>query len=291
VRAAGWSFVKGTLEGSVPMAELKIKIELNKGRIGVPLERLAKVADEARKFLEMFAKDIELGEGQWIAEHFTNDSVAYDASFIGEASERALRVGHKALRHLTDPKRTPDDLGYGIRRETLFQFGKMASPLPEDDALIIGLYNGKPQPETRILSKKRFLVIERQIVEKTTHYGGLQGVITALFKGSSTIWVHDLSTGAKVVCEFSLSDYGMIWELLKSRDTVVNVEGWITKKPGEVNHLKIETITPAAEYQAGDLEKFFGIDPDFTGEMSTDEYLDDLRGDTTEDYLRRLPDE
>ena len=40
-----------------------------------------------------------------------------------------------------------------------------------------------------------------------------------------------------------------------------------------------------------DLEKFFGIDPNFTGDMSTDEYLDDLRGETTEDYLKRLSDE
>jgi len=273
------------------MAELKIKISLNKGRIGVPLERLAKVADEARKFLEMLAKDIDLGEGQWIAENFTNESVAYDASYIGETSERALTVGHKALKHLTDPKRTSDDLAYGIRRETFFQFGKMASPLPEDDVLLIGIYNGKPEPETRILSKERFFAIERQIIEKTTHYGGLQGIITALFKGSSTIWVHDLSTGAKVVCEFAPSNYERIWELLKSRDAVVNVEGWITKRPGEVNHLKIETISPSAEYQAGDLEKFFGIDPNFTGDMSTGEYLDDLRGETTEDYLKRFSDE
>jgi hypothetical protein len=273
------------------MAELKIKIELNKGRTGVPLERLAKVADEARKFLEMFGDDIDLGEGQWIAENFTNNSVAYDANFIGETTNRALTIAHKALKHLTDPKRTPDDLAYGIRRETFFQFGKMASPLPEDDALIIGLYNGKPDPETRTLSKERFLAIERQIVEKTTHYGGLQGVITALFKGSSTIWVHDLSTGAKVVCEFAADEYEKVWKLLESRDTIVNVEGWITKKPGEVSHLKIATIEPSAEYQAGDLEKFFGIDPNFTGDLSTEEYLDDLRGETTEDYLRRLPDE
>lgn len=32
------------------------------------------------------------------------------------------------------------------------------------------------------------------------------------------------------------------------------------------------------EYQEGDLERFFGIDPDFTGELSTSEYLDGIRG-------------
>lgn len=32
------------------------------------------------------------------------------------------------------------------------------------------------------------------------------------------------------------------------------------------------------EYQDGDLEKFFGIDPDFTGNKSTSEYVDEIRG-------------
>lgn len=32
-----------------------------------------------------------------------------------------------------------------------------------------------------------------------------------------------------------------------------------------------------AEYQEGDLEKFFGIDPDFTGGMSTEDYVDYVR--------------
>ena len=273
------------------MAELKIKLEMNKGRQGVPIKRLIKVADEARKFLEMFAKDVELGDGEWIADRFTNSSVGYDNFFVGEATSRGLAVAQRALRHISDPKRTPDDLKYGLSRDTFFQFGKIASPLPPDDVVFIGLYDDKPEPEMRPLSKERFLEIERQIIERVTHYGGLQGVITALFRGANTIWVHELSTGSKVICSFAPNRYDEIWELLRSRDTVINVEGWITKKPGEDSHLKIETIMQSAEYLEGDLEKFFGIDPNFTGDMSTEEYLDDLRGETTEDYLKRLPDE
>jgi hypothetical protein len=75
------------------------------------------------------------------------------------------------------------------------------------------------------------------------------------------------------------------------KDAVVNVEGWTTHKPGEDSHLKISTITPSAEYQKGDLEKFFGLDADFTGDMPTTDYLDDLRGETTEEYLNTLTDE
>jgi hypothetical protein len=273
------------------MSELKIKLEINKGRKGVPLKRLIKVADETRKFLEMLGKDIGLGEGEWIAERFKNGSAVYDNTFIGETTTAKLHLAQQALEHVTDPRRTPDDLAFGIRRDTFFQFGRMAASLPSDDVLFIGLYGKKKRPQRRILTKERFLEIERAVVERTRHYGGLQGVITALFKGTNTIWVRDLSTGDKFVCSFRTDQYDRVWELFGPRDAVVNVEGWITHKPGEDSHLEIETITPSAEYQEGDLEKFFGIDPDFTGDASTEEYLDDLRGESTEDYLERLIDE
>jgi hypothetical protein len=40
------------------------------------------------------------------------------------------------------------------------------------------------------------------------------------------------------------------------------------------------TQPPAVEaaYQEGDLEKFFGVDPDFTGAESTSDYIDRIRG-------------
>jgi hypothetical protein len=244
------------------MSDLKIKVVLNKGRQGVPIKRLVRVADETRKFLEMFAKDVGLGEGEWIAEHFTNASVGYDGTFIGESNSRTLNLARTALRHITDAKRTPDDLKYGLTRETFYQYGRIASPIPADDVVSIGIYDdGKPEPEMRALSKARFLEIERQIVERLTQYGGVKGVITALFRGVNTIWVHELSSGHKVVCEFEADRYDEIWTLLESKDTVVNVEGWITRKPGDDPRLKIATISPATEYQDGDLEKFLASIP------------------------------
>lgn len=273
------------------MSSVKIKVVLNKGRQGVPIKRLVRVADEARKFLEMFAQDVGLGDGEWIAEHFTNNSVGYDGTFIGETDTRAINNAQQALRHITDPQRTPDDLRYGLTRETFYQYGRIASPIPEGDVVSIGIYSEKPKPEMRDLSRGRYLEIERQIVERLRQYGGVKGIITAVFRVANTIWVHELSTGSKVVCEFEADKYDEIWKLLETRDTVVNVEGWITRKPGDDPRLRISTITEAIEYQDGDLQKFFGLDPDFTGDMTTEEYMDDLRGESTEDYLKRLSNE
>lgn len=268
--------------------QLRLKIELNKGRHGIPIEKLAKVAEEAEKFLGMFAADMNFGETQWIAENFHNGSVEYDVSCVGVASDMALRIGQRALAQLVDPKTTPDDLSFGIRRETFLQFARMASHVDADDAVGIGVYNGKPKPKMHALSKQRYLEIEKQVNQTVVQYGGVQGVITTLFKESNILWIRELSTGERISCKFPVHYYNKIWKLLKAKDAIVNVEGWITHKNGVIDHLKIETIDESPEYLEGDLEKFFGADPNFTGGRSAGEHLDDIRGETAEDYLTHL---
>lgn len=43
------------------------------------------------------------------------------------------------------------------------------------------------------------------------------------------------------------------------------------------SHL-MATFGVLPEYREGDLDKFFGCDPDFTGGLSTEEYIDRIRG-------------
>jgi hypothetical protein len=104
------------------------------------------------------------------------------------------------------------------------------------------------------------------------------------------MWIRELSTGERVSCKFPPSKYNEVIALLKAKDAVVNVEGWITRTNGVIDHLKIETMKEAAEYQEGDIDRFFGSDPHFTGTKSTEDYLEDLRGETTEDYIEHLTD-
>ena len=84
--------------------------------------------------------------------------------------------------------------------------------------------------------------------------------------------------------------YNLIWKALEAKDAVVNAEGWKTIVNGEVKYVNITSINPALEYQDDDLEQFFGCDPNFTGNKSTEDFIDDLRGETTEDYLNHLTD-
>ncbi|MBS1810224.1 MAG: hypothetical protein JST84_18830 [Acidobacteria bacterium] len=258
------------------MSQLKLKIVLNKGREGIQLGKLAKLADEIQKFLELFSNDLRLVEGEWIADDFHNGSVAFAPTYIGKADESLILTGQKALDHITNPKTVADSLRFGLTQNTFLQYAKIALPLTEDDFVTIGVYNGKPRPKIRRLSKQRALEIERQIVQTVRQYGGFQGKITALFKSSNLIWVVDSLTGQKISCHFTPDRYGHIVQLLQARDAIVNVEGWLKIINGQVEYLDIQTIRESPELRPDDLDKFFGCDPSFTGNLSTEEYLDFL---------------
>jgi len=270
------------------MANFRVRIEMNKGRHGVPIHRLAEIAKEAEKFFQMFAADLGLEKGEWIADNFTDGSVGFDTNYVGTAPDLTLRTGQKAFELLTQPSTSPDDLKFGVRKETFLQFARMAAPVDADDFISIGLYNGQPKPPMRELTKKRFIEIEKEIVQTVEQYGGAQGIITAFFKDSNTFWLRELSTGNRISCIFHVKDYKRVWQMLEGKDAIVKVEGWKIVTNGKLEHLKVVTISPAPEYQEGDLDKFFGCDPGFTGDLSTEEYLDDLRGESTEGYIKHL---
>jgi hypothetical protein len=273
------------------MSDLRIKFALNKGRHGIPMHKLAEVSKEAERFFLMLARDVNLGKGEWVADNFKNGSLEFDASYIGDAPPAAVVAGRKAISHLVDRRTTPDDLRYGIRRETFLQFAKIASPLDADESIGIGLYNGHDQPKLKELTKERALEIEKEITQTVEQYGGVQGVITTLFKESNILWIRELSTGERISCAYPIHMYEQVWKLLRAKDAIVTVEGWMTRVNGVIDHLKIQSMHEAAEYQEGDVDKFFGCDPEFTGPVSTEEYLHDLRGETTEEYLEHLADQ
>lgn len=260
------------------MSQLRLKISLNRGRKGIPLRKLANITDETQKFLGLFSNDINLGDGEWIAENFRNGSVIFDMVFVGDVPEPSILQGQRALDHITDLATTADSLGFGLTKGTFHQFAKIALPLEEDDVVSLGIYNGRSHPKIRKLSKERALEIEKQIVQTKVQYSGFQGKISALIKGSNTIWVTDLLNGHRVICRFQPNMYDQIIHLLKKREAIVNIEGWRKIKNDE-ERLEIQSIQEAAEYQEGDIEKFFGCDPNFTNDLDTEEFLAQLRTD------------
>lgn len=265
------------------MSQLRLKIELNKGQDGISLGKFARVAEEIHKFLEMLSQDIKLVGGEWIADNFRNGSLICTENYIGRPDEAIVAVGQKALDHVTDPKTKAASLSYGITKPTFHQYAKIGLALPGNEFITFGVYNGSRQPKRRKLSRQRAITIEKQIVQTVHQYGGFQGRITALFKSSNKLWIEDLLTGRTVSsCTFKPEMYGHVIKALQSRDAIVSVEGWQKITNGEIEEFDIETITLAPSLSDDTLQKFFGCDPGFTGRLTTEDYLEQLRHDEIE---------
>jgi hypothetical protein len=259
------------------MAELKFKVALNKGRDGINLGKFAAIAEKIQKFLDSFSSDIKLEEGKWIAENFRDGCVSFTNYHVGRSDEESIKKGQEALDQLTNTKTTASQLSYGLTTKTFYNYAQIASPLEEDDFITIGIYEkDKPRVKTRKLSKQRAIAIEKQIVHSFKHYGGMRGRVSALFQKSNKIHVTDSLTGKDVTCIFPDDKYNEIIRALQSRIAIVNVEGWMKVTNGEIEYLDIEKFRVLPRLKEGDLDAFFGCDPEFTGKQSTEQYLEQL---------------
>ena len=84
------------------MARIRVRFELNKGRIGAPLNKLGKIAEQAERFLRALASDvqIEARADEWLAINFRNGSVSYDAEFQGEITPAEVDAFNRNLEFL-----------------------------------------------------------------------------------------------------------------------------------------------------------------------------------------------
>jgi hypothetical protein len=258
--------------------EIILKLELNKGRRGIVLQKLARIVEETEKFLESFADDLNLNKTDWLAEKFENGSLSWQNLYLGEAEPKQIANGKEALAVILSPESDFETVSsFGISQKTFLQFSKIASPLDVDEFIGVASMNGNGFISQE-LSKKRALQIQNDVSRTFEEYAGFQGTITALFKDNNSFWLKDYLTNNRIVCEFAPSQYSEIWRYLEKRDVLVNVEGWYHVKDNE-SRLKITDISELPQYQEGDLEAFFGADKDFTGDLTTAEYIDQIRGD------------
>ena len=259
------------------MSEIKLKIVLNKGRHGILMHKLAQIAEEAEKFLSYFSEDLELDKTEWVADSFKNGSLSFTANYVGNtSSESQVTRANKALVHVVNPKIKPSELNGDLSQRTYAQFARIANPLDADDSIGLGVLNEKGKFTIKTLTKERAILIEREMSQVSEEFVGYQGSITALFK-EGTCWLKDFVSGERIVCKYKPYQYKAIWKLLEDREGLADIEGWAVIKNGEIEQIKIESITPSAEYKEEDIDKFFGSSPSFTGGKPTGDYLAEIR--------------
>ena len=167
------------------MARLRVRIELNRGGVGIPLHKLSSVVEEAQKFFQMVAQDvhIEKNQGEWLAFDFDNGSLNFTAEYVGPVSAEQVRAFYAAFDGVTS-----------LRRATIYQFTRIANAIGEDELIGFGLYQSDQEAEPsewRCLSRRNALRIADEIQL-------LEGVAGELEQESHLPAAIDSEAGAKL---------------------------------------------------------------------------------------------
>ncbi len=162
------------------MTRLRVRVELNRRKAGVPMEELVSVVEETRKFFHLLAEDVEIpaDRGEWLASNFDPESLNFTAEFNGPASTEQIRAFGSAFGGATS-----------LRRETIAQFTHIADFLGEDELVGFGLYQSDEESEPsdwRCLSRRdaqRFAG-EIQLLAKAAGVSDLDSPLPAVMNGS-----------------------------------------------------------------------------------------------------------
>ena len=139
------------------MARLRIRIELNRGGVGVPLHKLASVVEEAQKFFHLLTEDVQIDQsnGEWLGFDFGNESLNFTAEFVGPVTAEQVAAFHAAFDGTTS-----------LRRATISQFARITNAIEQDELIGFGLYlsdDGNDPTEWRCLSRRDALRITEEI--------------------------------------------------------------------------------------------------------------------------------
>jgi hypothetical protein len=264
------------------MHKLKVKFELNKGRIGIPFAKLAHFSSEAHKFLELIANDVGVNSPEWIARDFQNNSVDFDCECIVD-DDALWQVGYDALQTVLSGRKT-SPVSALIQPRTWTKFSDMFKAIDSDEVVRIGIYNGGTTPEMFEITKDRATSYAPQRGTIARYYGEIQGIIHTFFKEASPprFVVRELSTKALVACIFDRENpamYHTAVELLLDKGAVIFIEGDIEEdtESGLVKTIYVKDFLPAVKFDLSKYQSALGAHPDVTGELSTEEFIEQMR--------------
>ena len=126
-----------------------------------------------------------------------------------------------------------------------------------------------------------------RVVEDTpqvvSYHGEVQGIVHAFYKETDRpkLVVREISTRALVDCFFKPKMYRAAVETLLEPDAVVFVEGEVSedRAKGIVESIKVTDFRPAPDFDKALFESFIGSQPNYTGDLTTEQFIQEVRGD------------
>lgn len=267
------------------MADLRIRIELQRTNKGIEMSKLADLARETQKLLRMIAEDVHLDEagGTWVAQDFYNGSLGFDAEYqLADVDIDQVHAFLHTVDQVATAERETNWNAQHVRPATLVQSAKLATLAEEGETIRLGWMNGSPAVEWRPLKKDRAAAILEHFNAWVEYRGMLQGRIHALYKESNPAFfeLRDFASGTLVKCIYKPNHYDEVYRALERRDAVALVAGWIRAKrlDRSIAEIHVERIQPTRPVDENRLREFFGSAPSWTGDMTTDQFIDSVRG-------------
>jgi hypothetical protein len=259
------------------MPSLRVRIVMNRGRVGVPLHKLSEVVEHTERFFRLLAEDVQIQGGEWIGLDFSNGSLAFDAEYVAPVPVDFSQI--KDFNSIFDDlhKGKPSA---GVRTATRYQYAQVAEQLDDDELIDFGLYKDGA-PVFTSLSKRDIPAILGDLQTVVESQGSFQGTIHSLYLASEPphFFLRELSTETLIKCTYAPERYNDLVDALKVPNTVLHVYGIskINLPARNVEHIRAERIDRAQKMSDKDFEKFFGCAPNLTGELSTQEFIDTVR--------------
>ncbi len=268
------------------MARIKVRFELNKGRTGAPLSKLGDISKQAEKFLKALAADLAIDgkAGEWLAVNFSNGSVCYDAEFQGEITGAVADAFNRGLEFLADFDPDADGANGSVSQTTVLEFARMGSLIDPDEAIGLGIYGrDRKKPKMRQITYARTSRMRVDIEAPIPTYGSVQGVIHSLVKEAERPYfrIRELATADLVSCYYPSRLYDAVATALKERTNVLLVDGPMKfdRAKRAIAEMTVERMVTAKMLSPAEFEEFFGSAPQFTGDLTTEEWIDTVRAD------------
>jgi hypothetical protein len=241
-----------------PVANLRLQIELNKGKRGISLDKLEKVVQEMRKFLESMADDIELVDPEsWVGVDFTNGSLGFAGEYPHEVAAPKLTRFNETIVALAN-----SEFPQSIQRSTANKFFELAAVLERGEIAEILVFNERHDPIPMQISYDTYEVARRiKVLPYRETIGSVQGKIHSLYKESKPrpyFTLRELSTENLIRCVYETDVYPDIIRALSEIDQVIHVRGTIVTdtRGHSIHHVNTNQIKLANPYGYDDVEKF-----------------------------------
>lgn len=269
------------------MSHLKVRLRFNPGRHGSPMDKLGEFASQMEKFLRALSSDlgVDAKKGKWLAQNFTNESVAFDGEYSESVNAVVAARAEEALDVLSGDEPF-DACNKGlVSFGTISEFSKVSKVLDADEFFYMGIYRDDRSEPARwkTVSYKKISEIRQLLEAPFVTNGSLQGIVYSWHAGANPRFfqLREVAGGNLVRCEYSDRLHCRIHEATRTPNTVIHVYGDISwdRTTDTVTKMDVGDIEMAEALSDFEFHKLFGSATNFTGGLSTSDYISWMRDD------------